>query len=352
MSYEEPLISCIVAIYNVEKYLNQCIDSLIYQNYANIEIILVDDGSSDGSERICDEYAKSADSRIKVIHQKNQGANIARNIGKANAKGEWIYFIDGDDYVVSNVFTELKAYLNSDNQVIMFSNYRLERNKLKRPNHPLDYINFETEEQFYELKLATMDRLGDSKYNYKILDAVSIWNKLYKRGFLDESNLEFTPGLPKLQDLTFNLQVYEKLKKAVYVRHYGYVYRVNVQSVSKRYQSDFAKKLNTLKVWFDKYMEEYQQDEKMQKAYYGRRVTLVRTAVVLDVCNRKNKKSYRIRKKYFNKVKRIMNVDKFGKYNILKEMPFQEKVMTFSILSNFFMCCDLLVKAKSLLYKF
>ena len=94
----EDLISVIVPVYNVEKYLNKCIDSIINQTYKNLEIILVDDGSQDSSGKICDEYTKK-DNRIKVIHKENGGVSSARNIGLNNATGEWIAFIDADDWV-------------------------------------------------------------------------------------------------------------------------------------------------------------------------------------------------------------------------------------------------------------
>ena len=92
------LISIIVPVYNVEKYLNECIDSIIAQTYSNIEIILVNDGSTDASGKICDEYAEK-DGRIKVIHQVNAGLSAARNAGMAVATGEYLYFVDSDDYV-------------------------------------------------------------------------------------------------------------------------------------------------------------------------------------------------------------------------------------------------------------
>lgn len=100
------LISVIVPVYKVEKYLQECIDSIIAQTYTNLEIILVDDGSPDSCGRICDEYAEK-DNRIKVIHQKNCGVSIARNAGLNNAIGDYIGFVDSDDYLESNMFEEL-----------------------------------------------------------------------------------------------------------------------------------------------------------------------------------------------------------------------------------------------------
>ena len=99
----DKLISVIVPIYNVEKYLTKCIESIINQTYKNLEIILVDDGSPDKSPIICDEYAKK-DNRIKVIHKKNGGLSDARNYGMSLATGEYISFIDSDDYIDEEMY--------------------------------------------------------------------------------------------------------------------------------------------------------------------------------------------------------------------------------------------------------
>lgn len=106
-----PLISVIVPIYNVEKYLSKCIDSIINQTYKNLEIILVDDGSPDNCPKICDEYEKK-DSRIKVIHKENGGLSDARNAGMKIAKGEYISFIDSDDFISENFINILYRNLS------------------------------------------------------------------------------------------------------------------------------------------------------------------------------------------------------------------------------------------------
>ena len=98
-----PLISVIVPIYNVEKYLARCVDSIVNQTYKNLEIILVDDGSPDRCPQMCDDYAEK-DSRIKVVHKKNGGLSDARNAGMAVATGEYISFIDSDDWIETSMF--------------------------------------------------------------------------------------------------------------------------------------------------------------------------------------------------------------------------------------------------------
>lgn len=101
MDKRDPMISVIVPVYNVERLLAKCLDSLLAQTYKDIELVLVDDGSTDGSGKICDEYAERED-RIKVVHQKNLGVSVARNHGLDVASGDYVCFVDSDDYVTEN----------------------------------------------------------------------------------------------------------------------------------------------------------------------------------------------------------------------------------------------------------
>lgn len=105
----EPLISIIVPVYKVEKYIHRCIESVLHQTYTNWELILVDDGSPDSCGRICDEYAMYHD-KIAVIHKINQGVGAARNTGLHRAEGEWIYFLDSDDFIKEDALKKMISY--------------------------------------------------------------------------------------------------------------------------------------------------------------------------------------------------------------------------------------------------
>lgn len=121
---EEDLISVIVPVYNVEKYIKNCIDSIINQTYKNLEIILIDDGSKDNSGKICDEYTK-LDNRIKAIHKKNGGLSDARNVGIDNATGKYITFIDSDDYVENDYVEYLYKLIKKYNVKMSISSYKV-----------------------------------------------------------------------------------------------------------------------------------------------------------------------------------------------------------------------------------
>lgn len=339
------LISCVVAIYNVEEYLEECLVSIQNQKYSNVEIILVDDGSTDMSGDICDCFAEN-DSRIKVIHQPNQGANCARNAGLAQAKGDWVYFMDGDDYVADDIFSFWGDCLKTNFDILLFSNYVLAKGKVSRHKYLYDRLEFCNQEDFYELSLATMNRYGDSQYNYKVMDAVSIWNKIYRRSLLQENEISFVPGFPKTQDLSFNLLVYSKAKHAVFADHPGYIYRINVGSVSRRFQKDLPEKISLMIEWYQQY-EKTHHDERMYSALSGRILTFMRTGVVLYFCNSNNKDSYKKRREKFA----LMNERYNSNITDIKGMPTKEKILSYCIKKGAFLACEILTRGWELYEK-
>jgi len=149
------LVSIIIPVYNVESYINQCIDSVIQQTYKNVEIILVDDGSDDSCPRICDEYARK-DPRIRVIHKPNGGASDARNAGLAIAKGEYIYFLDSDDYIEKDAIATLVVHAHHyDADVVFFDALILY--DIPNPNYRVDFY---LRRGLYENPLKGVDMLG------------------------------------------------------------------------------------------------------------------------------------------------------------------------------------------------
>ena len=164
----ELLVSIIVPIYKVEKYLRQCIDSLVIQTYGNIEIILVDDGSPDNCGKICDEYAK-IDSRINVIHKKNEGLSVARNVGIDIAKGDYLMFVDSDDWV-EPTFCERAletAILQGVDCVAVGVNVINESGPI---------IKYDTTHPGFFSIEETISRLVDGRSPFNV-----VWNKIYKR---------------------------------------------------------------------------------------------------------------------------------------------------------------------------
>lgn len=126
-----PKVSVIVPVYNVEKLLQRCIDSILAQTFTDFELLLIDDGSKDKSGEICDEYA-AKDSRIRVFHKQNGGVSTARNLGIDKAQGEWIYFVDSDDIVLPSALGTFCSLIYSDSELVMAGFYTSDENNTVR----------------------------------------------------------------------------------------------------------------------------------------------------------------------------------------------------------------------------
>lgn len=205
------LISVVVPVYNVEKYLKRCIESILNQTYKNLEIILVDDGSKDKSGQICDEYSKK-DERIKVIHKENGGLSDARNVGVENGLGKYICFIDSDDYIdvkfLENLYLIIKKY-NADISVCCY--------KIVYENS--NYLKIEERREFKE-------EIWNKEQSYKELLLFGklenyIWNKLFKKSLF---NGICFPNGKKMEDIGTTYLLLDKAKKIVKTNYVGYFY--------------------------------------------------------------------------------------------------------------------------------
>ena len=178
-------ISVIVPVYKVEKYLHKCVDSIISQTYENLEIILVDDGSPDNCPQICDEYAKK-DSRIRVIHKENEGISATRNTGIQAAQGEYIGFIDSDDYVAPQMFEKLYNAIKKHDADISICNFYYtddNGNILDK-----DDIRLPIKDEYISGNKVLSEKFFMDKRHYWIVP----WNKLYRREVL--KNVKYPVG--------------------------------------------------------------------------------------------------------------------------------------------------------------
>lgn len=215
-----PLISVIIPIYNVECYLKTCIDSIVNQTYSNLEIILVDDGSPDKCPEICDEYAKK-DNRVKVIHQENGGLAHARNVGIANSNGEYLTFVDSDDYVSDDYVESLyKGLIESDADISVASLIVFKESSLSCVTHK--------REPFVEVKKNDYFKEYASIKAEKSMPFITAWNKLYKKELFD--GIKYPKG--KLYEDAFTTyKLIERARKVVYSTTKLYYYRLNPQSI-------------------------------------------------------------------------------------------------------------------------
>lgn len=220
------VISVIVPIYNVEKYLTQCIESILQQTYTELEIILVDDGSTDSCPKICDFYAEK-DKRIKVIHKENGGLADARNAGIRLATGSFITFVDSDDYIDTDMYYLLMKAIKGENADIAIAKCQAfageKVTKIATDNEEL-VLNGKEVLEFLILGWA----------GYTISPAV--WNRIYKRELIE--GLQFPKG-KCYEDLVWTTMVFERAAKGIYLNRVLYFYRQREDSITK---TDFSEK--------------------------------------------------------------------------------------------------------------
>lgn len=240
---KDPIISIIIPVYNVEKYLSKCINSILGQNFYDFELILVDDGSSDTSGNICDIYEKS-DSRVLVIHQANKGVSSARNSGLKHAKGKYIWFVDADDYINDVLYTINTILKNGllDILIIDFNYVDSHENILTGVENIYQKITYDIHSGEYFIK----EILNYSFY-------VSIF--IFKRSLFIESKLEFDIQLKICEDLELIPFVILKASKVRYIDLSCYNYLQRENSALHSYNIDYIDSLCKIAIKYKKYID-------------------------------------------------------------------------------------------------
>lgn len=209
MDHKEETVSIIVPVYNVEKYIGRCIKSLLAQDYNNIEVILVDDGSPDKSPAIIDSMA-AQDSRIRVVHQDNHGVSTARNVGISLATGKYLMFVDGDDWVDPDYVSYFVKLIESNNSSVGMNKNNYSTQKLK------------TSDETY---IVSAETAIEWIYSGDIF--VAVWNKIYLREFLNSFKLTFNPDIWYGEGMLFNIMCLQYVdsvaigEKSVYHQTYN-----------------------------------------------------------------------------------------------------------------------------------
>lgn len=218
------LISIVIPVYNVEEYFRQCVDSILNQSFTNIEIIFVNDGSTDTSGQLCDEYA-ALDSRIRVIHQTNSGLSSARNKGLEVVTGNYIWFVDSDDWIAEDALKTLDFELNkSKAEMVTFSNFQyIESSKTTKDN-------------FINKKSALIDGKAFIKSGYKL--EIAPWIYVYEKDFLVKNNISFREDIKIHEDEFFLLDCFSKVNKIISIEDRLYYHRIRPNSLMRSNRID------------------------------------------------------------------------------------------------------------------
>lgn len=228
----EDLVTVIVPVYQVKEYLAKCIESILEQTYSNIEVILIDDGSNDGSEKICDNFA-NIDSRVNVIHQKNKGVSATRNIGLENSNGKYICFIDADDYIDEKYISELyKMCKENEADISICGVSNIENNKIKNSSNGVKKI--------YEPKEAIQEVFEEKYFN------CVIWAKMFRKEMFDL--YRFNPNTSISEDLEIIYKIFAQANKiAVNTKEHLYFYLVRENSaLHSKYTPQYEKTLDVI----------------------------------------------------------------------------------------------------------
>lgn len=311
-------ITIIVPIYNVEQYLNRCINSIIYQTYENLEIILVDDGSTDNSSKISDEWSYQ-DKRIHVIHIENQGVSAARNIGIENATGDFITFVDSDDWLELDAYEKvMKVYEENPSEVLSFGYYR-------RREEKKSFEKFTDLREGYFSKQEIIAEIIPKAISYKQpfrpskSMIKSVWCHLYDIDLINDNNIRFK-DIKKVgsEDYCYNLEVFSAMK-SYYVLHiplYNYYEREN--SFTATYDFDRYCGYENLYCEYEKILKKYGTQEaiklRLDMFWLNCMIDLIRTASTLSANMRYEEIRDDIKKILYNeRVLRILsNIDTRG----------------------------------------
>lgn len=229
-----PILSIVVPIYNAEEYLENCIESILTQNDSIYELLLIDNGSTDSSKKICDSYA-TQHKNIKAYHIPNNGVSNARNFGINHASGKWIAFIDSDDFINSEYIKTIKPFLNQDIELITFNYIR--------------YINAHKEEKGSLTIQEGLHKTSIDLFNLAIrleVAALSVWSSIYKNEIIQKYNLRFREDMKTCEDFMFSLSYYNYVNKFYIINKGLYYYRQNPTSTTRIRDLQHAKNYQTV----------------------------------------------------------------------------------------------------------
>lgn len=298
-------LTFIIPVYKVKyNQLEKCIKSILEQNYSSefYEILIIDDGSPDECPEICEKYATSYEN-VRVLHQKNQGLSVVRNNGIKNARGEWIAFVDGDDWVEPD-FVEFAARSVSevprDSDILIWDGY----SETQRASSPIQFMNISTPEiNTYSgaTKEILIDRIIPRYVNAKDINRCTdigvTWGRIYRRDFLIQNQVENIPGLRVMQDSVFNLWAFEAARHICYQYKPLYHYSMYDESISKKYDSKASIEMLKLHGYLRDYIKQCHDTEEYWQRLYIRTVRLLVKCMAKDYANPSNHSSMKERVK-------------------------------------------------------
>lgn len=293
------MISIIIPVYRVEAdYFNECMASVLNQSYEDLEIILVDDGAAAFLPELCDKYA-SKDSRVKVIHQKNAGASAARNAGLLAASGEYVTFVDSDDYIHRDNIKEAAERAKRDNlDVLIWGSYKCYGERREDYMPYSDDITLFDDEMKQQLMYKTMvGWLSFYKEPATHSGSGSCCSKLYRRDFLNKNDLKYPVGIKRAEDVNFNIRVFDAAERIGYLNRQFYFYRQLDTSATYQYRENGISIFTDALMCLKEFLDSKKRSDMFYQVFYMRCVFFFLESMDMDYFNPANKNKLSVKLK-------------------------------------------------------
>lgn len=316
------LFSVIVPVYKVEKYLPQCIESILAQTYEDFELILVDDGSPDNCPTICDEY-KKRDKRIKVVHKGNGGSVSARKAGLHLAKGEYICFVDGDDFVSEDMLSTYEKVLIDGKTDIICTGYSEYHNEDKIIAVPQKIV-----QGFYDknkLQSEIHPQMLSTQPFYNFYVNPTVWTKCFRKSLCEDANANIPDNISLGDDVAVVFGALLKANSIRVIDYQGYMYRQTPNSMTRTYDRNLYEKMRNVILYLKSLERETHWQVGTQINEY---------AVFLLILAKYNEFVYNVKDTYFNKIK---NMKRYLNDGLFKEALRNIKVS--GLRNKFIICC-------------
>lgn len=299
-------LSVVVPVFNTEKYLRECIDSILNQTFTDMEIILVDNKSTDDSGKICDEYGRK-DRRIRVIHREEHGwVGDGRNDGIEAASGEWITFVDADDWIEQDCYEILFKELGNRDVDIFCEGGRFEDYPTKKNIKVLGMGDFDYSKK---KELDFVRQYVIVPVMKRRITLASPWDKLYKAEFLKRNHLKYADDILYADDLYFNYLVFSKAERIAGCKYIGYHYRQRYDSIINGYKSDCPNKIYHFLRRLQNSLQQNETNDIWSAAFEGRTMSAFCYMLKHYLFHEQNQNSY---------LKKKAEVDRWKKKEIYK----------------------------------
>ena len=343
---DSELISVIVPVYNAEKYLKDCLKSILDQSYNNFELIVVNDGSKDRTQNIIDHFSRK-DNRVSSIQQDNKGVSGARNTGIRNAKGEWICFVDADDRLSRDALEILYQTAISEKSDAVIGEYSL----MGDTPQSVKFFDFDNKISFSKNQMIRLyGACIDSHAFGNVKNVVNVgvpWGKLYKKNIIVNNKISFDERLTNMEDMLFNLDFFVAADRVSYVPVSIYDYRLSQGSLVSRYDPDYIRIADIAVKGLNRFAKSHGLEKKLYKIIEYKKFSLFYECIQKGPANRKDKRGLAEGKKYIKKLANNDYVD--GRYRkcISDYMTFPLKIC--GILTSMRMYGILLIMIKLVL---